>query len=169
MNYEFGPSLKLDYTPKDLPISITGTTRFYLAELSIENNFATGISHYLTSVGVSLNYYPVVFSIEPYVGLGIFYNFNTLQRDGTASPSYNGLIRLPGTIKNNVSAEITGGIKFSANTPINFIVEVTQTFNKPSYNLEVTKTGVIYTTYPTQNENFNFNSLFVKVGMLFKI
>ncbi len=170
LDYEIGPSLKLDYKLKDLPFSITGTARLYLTGLSSENNFAARIYNNFYSIGVSLNYYPLAFSIEPYVGLGAFYNFNNLQRDGNATPSSDGVIRLPEGLKNSVSAELTAGVKFSANTPINFIVEVTQTFNSPKYNLDIQYPyGASNGGIRTQAKTINFNSLLVKIGLMFKI
>jgi len=166
LNYEFGPALVLDYSFRNIPVSIQGKARFYLSELSEENNFSAGYTYTLSSVGVSINYYPIDWDIEPYIGLGIAYNFNDLQQSGNAHFLSEGTIRGPGNLENNFSTEITGGINFSANTPINFIVEVTQTFNKPSYNLGISDKDYNQTI---QKTNFNFNSIFLKLGLLFRI
>ena len=169
ISFEAGPSLRLDYKFKGLPISLTGITRLYLSELSQENNFSTGISQNIYSIGASVNYYPIKFTIEPYFGLGVFYNFNSLHRDGTPFPTSDGNIRLPGNIRNNASVELTAGFIFSANTPINFIVELTQMFSRPSYDLVIINMSDIHSASITRTEVFNFNSLFFKIGLLFRI
>lgn len=153
LKYEFGPALVGDYSFENIPISIQGKTRFYLSELSEENNFSAGYTYSVLSFGVSINYYPIDWAIEPYLGLGFFYNINELHMSGNISPGIGGDINLPGKLENNFSAEVTGGIKFSAKTPINFIVEVTRTSNKPNH----------------ENGQFDFDSLFLKLGLLFQI
>ncbi len=169
ISFEAGPSIRLVYMFKYLPISITGSGRIYFSELSQENNFSTGISQNIYSIGASVNYYPVKLTIEPYFGLGAFYNFNTLHRDGTPFPTSDGNIRLPGSIRNNASLELTAGLIFSANTPVNFIVEITQIFSKPSYDLIIINTSDIHSASTTRAEVFNFNSLFFKIGFMFRI
>ena len=169
LNYEVGPALNLNYNLKKLPISINGNAIFSLSELSKSNNISTGYTRSVFSLGIGLNYYPIKWAIMPYLGLVTFYNINNLSQSGTPSPSSEGFIRSPGSIKNNFSAEIHGGIIFSANTSINFIVEVSKTYNRPSYNLKITDTrGEKYTsTY--SNETFDFNSIFLRLGLNFEI
>ena len=87
------------------------------------------------------------------MGVGVFYNVYNLKHSGNVHPSFSWVVYLPGSVEDNVTTEITAGIKFSANSTINFISEVTKTYNKANY-----KSGI-----------FNFNSLFLKLGLLFEI
>ncbi len=59
LNYEIGPDIELNYFLKDLPFSINACTRFYLGELSNENNFSNGHTLTVLSGGISFNYYPI--------------------------------------------------------------------------------------------------------------
>ena len=149
LNYEFGPTLMAEYRFQNLPIAIQGKTRFYLGELSEENNFSASYTFSNLSAGISLIYLPIQWDIEPYLGFGIFYNDYDLYQSGNSFFYLESFFNSPGDFENNFSSEITGGLKFSANTPINFIAEVTKTFN--------------------QVGNVNFNSVFLKLGLLFKI
>jgi hypothetical protein len=169
LNYEIGPSVSLDYRFKHIPFSITGNAIFTLSELSNKNNLSTGFTRTVFSLGIKVNYYPVTWVIEPYIGLGAFYNFNNINSSGTLSPSSDGIIRAPNNLKNNLSSEITGGLNFSANSSINFIFEIANTFNKPSYDLKTidTKGEKYITTF--SKETFDFNSIFIKLGLYFKI
>ena len=168
LDYQFGPSIFVDYPLKGMPLIIQGNIRFYLSELSNEENFSGGYTYKEFNVGGSINYYPIDWVIEPYIGLGVFYNFNNLSLDGILSPSYDGTTRSANNIENNFSTEITGGIKFSASTPINFIVEITQTFNKPTYAL-VTWSRNSQNNLAVNKKKFNFNSLMLRMGLLFRI
>lgn len=153
LNYEFGPTLVADYSFESIPFSIQAKTRFYLSELSEENNFTAGYTYTVSGIVMNFNYCPIDWAIEPYLGFGIAYNFNDLKMSGNMHPLINGTIKGAGKIENNMSEELTVGLKLSANTPINFIVEVTRTFNKPKHG----------------ENQFNFNSLFLKLGLLFQI
>lgn len=153
LNYEFGPAIIIDYSFESIPISIQAKTRFYLSELSGENNFSAGYTYTVSGIVMNFNYYPIDWAIEPYLGFGIAYNFNDLRMSGNMHPLINGTIAGAGKIKDNISGELTAGLKLSANTPINFIAEVSQTFNKPKHG----------------ENQFNFNSLFLKLGLLFQI
>ncbi len=168
LNYEIGPDIELNYFLKKLPVSINACTRFYLGELSNENNFSFGHTLTVTSLGISLNYYPLTWPIEPYVGAGVFYNIINLMSSG--NPVFiDGTTRGPINVKNSLSEEITLGLNFSANTPINFVVEVTKTFNQPEYTLYISdsRLGSYSNTY--KKEHLNFNSLFLKLGLYFKL
>ena len=149
LDYEFGPSLTAEYRFQYLPISIQGKTRLYLGELSEENNFPAGFTFSNVSVGINFVYLPIRWDIDPFVGLGIYYNIYDLKVSGNRFYGPDDRINSPGKFNNNLSFEITSGLKFSANTPINFITEVTKTFNHVG--------------------NVNFNSLFLKIGLLFKL
>lgn len=67
-------------------------------------------------------------------------------------------------VEHNFSSEITGGLILSAKTPVNLFVEVTQTFNKPDYDLILLDSDYNKTT---RKEKFNFNALFIKLGVRF--
>jgi hypothetical protein len=164
INWQAGPSLVLKYSLTNLPLSIQGSTRFYLAEMN-GSKLSSGYTYTDFSFGVSVNYYPIHWAIEPYAGFGIFYNSNNFSKDGMYSLFNNKYVIYPDKIKNNISEEVTLGIDFSAESPINFIVEVVQTFNSP---------GKIITRNLSNNdvlkeENLNLNSLFIKIGLSFRI
>ena len=169
LKYEAGPALSADYFFQDLPVAVNICTRFYLAELSPENNLSTGYTLGVWGIGITTYYYPVQWAIEPYIGAGVFYNSNDLQSEGIGSANIYGSYAFAGYLHNNISGEITLGINFSADTPINFIAEVTRTFNKPGYELNTLKpTGSSYSK-TVQKEKFDFNSLFLNIGLAFKL
>jgi hypothetical protein len=134
LSYQVGPSLIADYTFEKVPFTISANLRFYLAEFNDESKSFSGRSMGMTSIGASISYYPIRWAIEPYIGTGFFYNAHQIDE---------------GPYINNFSMEVTGGLKFSANSRINFISEISQSFDKP--------------------QNFDFNSLFLKLGLLFRI
>lgn len=169
INYQVGPAVALDYSLSQIPFSVQGTVRFSLGELSNENQFSTGYAFTVFSAGLSLNYYPVVWPIEPYLSAGVFFNSNSFQESGTPSEDFSGNMYFLTGLKNNISGELTFGIKFSANTPVNFIAEVTQTFNKPDYTLKTLNSQNGTYREITRKEKFNFNSMFLKLGLLFNI
>ncbi len=161
IDWQVGPSLVLKYSFEDIPVSVQGSTRFYLAQINsryLSNEYTSTD----LSLGISINYYPIRWAIEPFIGAGLFYNSNSITVSGTPG-SFAPIITYPGDIKNNISEEITLGIDFSARSPINFVVEVTQTFNKPGK--IITKDGAKI----IKSENLNFNSLFLKLGVSFSI
>ncbi len=169
LTYEIGPSLVFDYHFANTPFAISGKTSFHLSEFSNGNNFSTGYTRTVFNVGAIINYYPISGAIEPYLGLGVFYNSNNISKSGTPSMSGPGIMLSPSNIKNNFSEEINFGINFSANSPINFVVEVSQTFNKPDYHLNITEMKDVSYYTVTRDETFNFNSLFLRLGLYFKI
>ncbi len=164
LNYQVGPALIADYSFKYLPISVRTNARFYLAELTSEG-FSAGYTYTNFSIGPSIEFYPFVWAIEPYLGAGIYYNSNSFTKNGNESLLYDGTLRLVGNVKNNISFELTAGVKFSAETPINFIVEVTQTFNQPADYIIMDG----YSDKILSQEKLNFNSLILKLGLLFRI
>lgn len=163
IDWEVGPTLIIGYKFQKLPLSVRGVTRFYLSQIN-GREFSAGYTFTSFNIGAAVNYYPIKWAIEPYVGVGIFYNSNGVTQSGNTSPEYNGTIRAL-KIEKNFSTEITGGIKFSADSPINFIVEITQTFNNPG-KLVISDfdSGQIL-----KKEDINFNSIFLKLGLLFRI
>jgi hypothetical protein len=164
LNYQVGPALIADYSFEDLPISVRGSARFYLAELTSEG-FSAGYSYTDLSIGPSIEFYPFVWAIEPYLGAGMYYNSNNFTKNGNQSLLDDGTLRLVGNVKNNISLELTAGVKFSAKTPINFIVEVTQTFNQPADYIIMDG----YSENILSQEKLNLNSLILKLGLLFRI
>lgn len=161
--YQFGPSALAEYSFKDIPISINGSIRVYISELS--KNHLPGYNNNILSIGTSINYYPLKWSIMPFIGIGVSYNSNSLKPGGM--PAFvNGNILSVRNADENISFELTGGIKFSAASPVNFIVEVTQTFSKSG---EIIITNNITQKIEDKKEINIFNSLFLKLGILFQI
>ena len=164
-NYEIGPGIMLEYSFKDIPFSIIGTARFHLSELSEESKFSFGYTYTVATVGTSIKYSPLSWAIQPYISGGIFYNFNDMKSSGNPT-LYNGYLFAQDNLKNNIAFEITGGLKLSANTPINFIVEITRTFNKPHYDVVVNDPD---NKLSSKEAKFNFDSLFLRLGLLFTL
>ncbi len=169
INYQLGPAVALDYSLSQVPVSVQGTVRFSLGEFSSENHFSTGQTFTVFSAGLAVNYYPVTWAIEPYLGAGLFYNSNSIQSSVTPSPDFSGNMYFPTALKNNISGELTLGIKFSANTPVNFITEITQTLNRPGYILKTLNNNNGIYSEIKKEEKLNLNSLFLKLGLLFNL
>lgn len=164
LKYQVGPSLIAEYSFKDLPLSARANARFYFGELTSEG-FSAGYTYTDFSIGPAIDFYPFEWAIEPYFGAGVYYNSNKFTKNGNQSLLYDGTLRLVGNVKNNISLELTAGVKFSAKTPINFIVEVTQTFNKPADYIIMDG----YSDKILSQEKMDFNSLILKLGLLFRI
>ncbi len=164
LSYEFGPAVNVELLFNKIPITVNATTRFYLSELSTENLFSYSYTYTVSGIGTSLKYYPIKWTIQPYVGLGIFLNFNNISTSGNASFIDNKYALE--NVNDNISVEVISGLKLSANSPINFIVEVTRTFNKPGYDLVITDydNNIII-----RKEKLNFNSVFIKFGLQFSL
>lgn len=164
-NYEIGPGIIFEYSFKDIPFSIIGAARFHLSELSEDNKFSFSYAYTVTTVGTSIKYSPVRWAIQPYISGGIFYNFNDTKSSGNPT-LYNGKLFALDNLRNNISFEIAGGLKLSANSPINFIVEFTRTFNKPNYDFAVSDPD---NNLSSKVIKFNFDSLFLSLGLLFML
>ena len=162
-SYQFGPALLAECSFESIPISIVGTVRGYISEL--RKDYLPGYNNNVFSIGASVNYFPINWAIEPYVGFGIFYNSNDIKTGGMRS-SVNGNYLYLENADNYFSGDISMGVKFSANTPINFIVEVARTFSKP---VGLIKADMVTNEILSKDEIFLFNSLFVKFGLLFQL
>jgi hypothetical protein len=164
--YNLGPTVNIEYLLEVVPISINGCVRLHLSELNDETyKFSWGYTYTIYSLGTIIKYYPISWDIEPYIALGLFYNFNNVESSG--HPAFiNGYLVGQKIVEYNFATEITGGLILSAKTPANLFVEVTQTFNKPNYDLIMIDSDGNKTT---KNEEFNFNSLFLKLGVLFSL
>jgi len=162
-NYQFGPSLIAEYSFEKIPISIKATTGIYFSELN--NEYLPGYVNYPFNFGFSINYFPINWAIEPYVGIGAFYYSNSLKAGGMPKIINNTVKHLDNT-DNNFSLEITGGIKFSAKTPVNFIVEVSQDF---SNSRDLVTTDLKTQTIIERKKINIFNSMIVRIGLLFQI
>ena len=104
-----------------------------------------------------------------FVILLLLSNIYIISAEGTPSPDLYGTYISASDIRSNISGELALRVKFSADTPINFSIEVTQAFNKPAYNRIVSRTnGCLYTRTVKRNK-FDFSSLFLKIGLFFKI
>lgn len=165
LEYEIGPSFNAEYLLKSIPISITGCLRVHFSEPNNDTyKFSWGFTYTIYSVGTIIKCYPIRWDIEPYIGGGLFYNFN----DASVSehPSFiNGNLVSPIIDANNISAEISGGIVFSAKSSVNFILEVTQTFNEPKYDL--VRDDYEGKLISSEKKTFNFNSFLIKLGVRF--
>lgn len=162
---EVGPAINMEYLFESLPISINGGARIHYSVLN--NNtfkFSWGYSYTIYSIVSSIKYYPFSWDIEPYIAFGLSYNF--INKNNSSGHPYfnNGYIVGQNIVEHNFSSEITGGLILSAKTPVNLFVEVTQTFNKPDYDLFIID---YYNNKTTKKDKFNFNSLFIKLGVRF--
>jgi hypothetical protein len=158
-SYQFGPALLAEYSFENLPISITGSVRVHISELNDE--YLAGYNNNIIGYGLSVNYYPIYWVIEPYIGVGVFYNSNTLEPGGMPN-LINGVINAD----NNIAAELIGGIKFASRTPINFFIEITQTFSKSA---QLVTAEELSNVIIERKDIKLFNSLFLSIGLLFKI
>lgn len=161
-NYQLGPSLMGKYSFESLPVSMIVGIRFYTSEL--DNDYLPGYSNNVFSFGASIYYNPIHWAIEPYVGAGVYYNSNRLKPGGMPA-SVNGAIISVKNADNNISGEITVGITLSANDPLNIVVELTQSFSKPAI---LVASDEVNNTLNERSIKI-FNSLFIRVGILFKI
>lgn len=164
LTHELGPDVNIEYLLDGIPISLSGCVRLHLSELNDEKfKFSRGYTYNIYSLGIVVKYYPIRWDIEPYIGCGLFYNFNNSK--ASEMPYFiNGYLINPNIIGYNFSTEISGGLIFSARNPINFIFEITQSFNKPSYDLILLDSDNNKTI---KKEQFNFNSFFIKLGVRF--
>lgn len=165
LSFEMGSAINLEYLLNAIPISIIGCVRLHYSELNDNTfKFSYGYSYTIYSIGTIIKYYPIRWDIEPYVGYGFFYNFNNSNATGMASFTSIGTLLSSNIVEHNFSSEITVGLVFSAKTPLNLFVEVARTFNKPDYDLIL----LDYDNNKTiKKEQFNFNSLFIKLGVRF--
>lgn len=164
LSVEIGPAINIEYLFDALPISINGCARIHLTELNDEKHkFSSASGYTIYSIGAIIKYYPFIWDIEPYIGYGLYYNFYKVK--GSEMQHFvNGFLTSPVIDKNNFSSEITVGLTLTAKTPVNLIVEVTQSFNKPDYDLILLDSDYNKTT---RKEEFNFNALFIKLGVRF--
>jgi hypothetical protein len=164
LTIEVGPAINIEYSLDAFPISINGCVRLHYSELNDETfKFSYGYAYSIYSAGTIIKYYPIKWDIVPYIALGLFYNFIHTNHSEMAN-FINGYIVSQKTVEQNISTEITGGLILSAKTPVNLIVEVTQSFNKLDYNLIPSDSDHNTTT---RKEKFNFNALFIKLGVRF--
>ena len=163
LDYEYGLNLFLKYPFPALPFSIQGDIRFSISELSTKNKHLGGYSRTDFNFGISTHYYPFNWNIAPYIGLGAYYNINNISQSGMPSFLDNKAVTLK-RVENNIASEIISGVKFSAHSPTNFYIELDYTFNKPEYILVYIDNGE-----EAKKDKFNFNSLFLRLGLLFKL
>ncbi len=162
-DYQFGPSLIAEYSFEKIPISIRASTSIYFSELS--SNYLPGYDNNVFRIGALVNYFPIDWAIEPFIGLGIFYNFNSIKAGGMPA-TINGSTQYIENFDNDFSLELSAGIKFSAKTPFNFIVEIAQDFSKSR---ELITFNTFNKAITDKKEIDIFNSLFVRFGLLFQI
>jgi len=62
---------------------------FYLADVTSEG-FSAGHTYTSFSLGPSVNFYPVIWAIEPCIGAGIFCTSNSFTQNGNQSHLYYG-------------------------------------------------------------------------------
>ena len=153
-NYQIGPSIICDYTFDKIPCSVALNIRGCLGEFDFGKHHL-GKYYTMLSYGTCFNYYPVKWVIEPYIGVGAFFNSHSIS-EGIGN-------------MNNFSGECTLGFKLSAKTANNFFLEITKSYSKPSHEYEVYDPITFKSTYKTANKEYNFNSLYIKVGVMFKL
>jgi prepilin-type processing-associated H-X9-DG protein len=163
-NFLVGPSVLAEYGFQKVPLTIKVSCRlFFISELN--ENYLPGYTNNCVGAGVSLNYFPVKWDVQPYFGLGLFYYSNSIKQGGNAS-FVDGHINYIRNEDNNISVELTGGIKFSAYSPINFIIELTQTFSKQA---DLISQNPETNSIIEKQKISIFNSLFIRGGILFRI
>lgn len=162
-DYQFGPSLLAEYSFEKIPFSIKVSTGIYFSEMS--NEYLPGYVNYPFNFGISVNYFPINWAIEPYFGIGAFYYSNGIKAGGMPEIINNTVKHLNNT-DNNFALEVTGGIKFSTKTPVNFIVEVSQDF---SNSRDLVTTDLKTQTIIERKKINIFNSMIVRLGLLFRI
>jgi hypothetical protein len=164
ISYMFGPSTILEYRFQNLPFSVLGNTHFYLSELSNEEKYLSNFTYTTFGLGASVNYYPFSWAIEPYLGFGVMFNTNNISQPGNAHFIDGKEISLR-KVDNNISADIKFGLLLSANSPINVIFESSYRINKP-------ESEIALISYPNEEiikNNLDFNSVFFKIGLVFKL
>ena len=156
LDYEYGLNLFLKYPFHNVPLSIQGGIRFSIST-------AGSYSRTNFNFGISTHYYPVDWDISPYIGLGAYYNSNNISLEGMPGYlDYRGVTLK--RVENNISGELISGVKFSTDSPTNFYIELDYTINKPEYTLVYIDTGE-----EAKKDKFNFNSLFLRLGLHFRL
>jgi hypothetical protein len=167
LNHQLGPSVIGDFTFKNIPIFIRAGAQYYLSELNNENNLSWSANNNFLNVGFSVNCYYRYNIIQPYVGAGVFYNFNNIESAGKPSKEYDGALHGFSNVENNASLEITGGIKLLLKTDVDLLLELTQSFNSPEYDQSVFNVTTNQRT--VRRASFNFDAILVKFGALFSL
>ena len=164
LNYMFGPNIMIEYIFADKPFSFLGLTNFYISELSGENKYLQNFSYNTFSIGTAIHYYPISWAIEPYSGFSLMYHINNISQPGNAHFIDGKQISLR-KVYNNITADFSIGVLFSANTPINFVVEISYKLNQPKTEIALISDPVseMITNY------LNFNLIFVRIGLITKI
>jgi hypothetical protein len=163
-NYSAGPSLLAEYGFKKVPLTINASVRFSLIS-EMNDKYLPGYSNNSIGIGASINYLPFSWKIQPYLGLGVYYYSNDISQGGNAA-FVDGYVNYLRNEESNVSAEFTGGIKLSADTPINFLIEITQTISKSA---ELISADPVDLKIIKKTNIAVFNSLLIRFGILFKI
>jgi len=162
-SYQVGPSIIAEYSLREIPISLSSSIGVHISELS--KDYLPGYNNTVFNLCASINYYPITWVIKPYLGLGVIYNSNSFETGGMPAVHEGNIVSLT-NVDNNISAELKGGFKFSADSPINFYIEVAQTFSNSAY---LVTYDVINDNIIKKTEVSIFNSFFTKLGILFKI
>lgn len=140
ITYLFGPGLRFEYKFIDLPISVQGSTNYYIGEIKDVGNITCA------ALGASLNYFPIKAFIEPYLAIGIFYNFYHTD-DGPIT-------------HNNISGELKFGLNLSPKNKINIITEICYDIN------QLPLTTYNYLIMKVSNHNVNLNTIIWKFGLM---
>ncbi len=170
LSYQVGPTLIYEFPLAKLPLAIRGNLKFHLGEVT-PGKYSVGYTYTNFSAGVSINYFPIQYAVQPYLGAGIYYTSNGFIAEGnksgnTGSEGAGLTYHLIENVNNSATYELTFGIKFAASSAINFITEITQAYNHPG-------DVVVYYDDPYWHEvsrsQLSFNSLIIKLGLLFQI
>ncbi len=165
MNYMFGPRLLIEYKSDEFPLAFLASAHFYLSEITGKSIYLGGFTYTTFGFGAAAYYYPLSWAIEPYIGAGGVYNSNRVEQAGNANFIDGKWISLQ-KFNDNFSFELIGGLKFAANTPINFIVEITYKLHRPAYEVALIS---IDSSKEISNKKLNLNSTFIKLGLLFRL
>jgi hypothetical protein len=166
LDYQLGPSVLAEYFFDNIPLSLKSELRYSLSDVSDYKSLSYNYSLNTFSFGVSANYYPIEWAIEPYVGFGLFFESNNLSKEGNPFTYEDGTLRYLDSDDNSFAPEAKLGIRFSAKSKLNFFIEMTKTFSGT----------VHYQIYDAaakmllNQEDINLNnSLSVRLGLIFSI
>jgi hypothetical protein len=169
LSRQAGAALIYEFPVTKLPLTIRANMKFYYGKVSSDRFYAY-YDYTNFSAGASLNYYPVEYIVKPYIGAGIYYTSNGFigrsDRSLPREPANDGTYHLIGNVNNSADFEFTLGLMFAAGTSINVIAEITQTINHPAD--EIIFIDETY-RHEVSRSQLNFNSLILKLGLLFRI
>lgn len=167
LDYQFGPSIIADYTFYSIPVFIRVNGGYYLSSLNSANEISWDPTNNLVRLGISAGYIYKGVKNSPYIGLGCNYDINSIHTHGNPARFYNGSLYGFANVKDNLSYEIKAGVKFFAKSKTSVIIEVSRIFCRPEYERRIF--NMTTNEFSVKQEQFDFNTFILKVGVLFAI